>query len=479
MTPKRPRFSTCIRAIAACLAATVAVGSTNSASAVEQKYWGVTPYQVRIELAVDSRTRPAPQLAEQLAADLLDRIDAAIGPLWTTDLTIATGARRAALLDDLAATPWEELSPEVRSSDKLILLAVQATPAGWQLRSREFDAYLRRWNDPAAITVAQRSRLNEACFQALVDSFSPLAVVRTLEDNDEQVELLPRGHELPLPTGAMPFFTAGMALEPVLRRTDRSGELLENGVIPIPWTYLTAAVPQDDRWIADVHAGVRRPFRARRRGQVEQLAVGLSPRGGSTTVRFYARHDKEIGLAGYEVFEKSGDDDAQLTGVTNREGEVDIPRGERAVVMLFLRSDGQLLAKIPVAPGAVPRLEAPIADDAARLQAQAELRTVREELIDLVARRAILIGRVKSYLGADRLDDAQKLMIELGNLPGVSHFSREIDQAENSARSTDEAIQTRIEAMFADTRKLLATFLNRKPITDLQAEVNQARRAAN
>ncbi|MAT71467.1 MAG: hypothetical protein CMJ58_18315 [Planctomycetaceae bacterium] len=458
--------------------AVAVIFASRSAHAVEQKYWGETAYQVQIELAVDARLRPETDFAERLASALLRRIDAAVGPLWKTNLTVTAGVRRADLLRSLPATPWEDTPAEIRQSDKLLLLAVAATPQGWQIRTREFDSYLRRWNPVATTTVQQRRRLEEACFQALFASFSPLAEVRVIEGNDERVELLPRGHDLPLRGGRSPFFSSGMPLLPILRRSDRSGELLENGVVPLPWTYLSATEPQGDHWLADVHTGVRRPFRARRRGQVEQLAVGLSPRDAATIVRFYAREDKSIGLAGYEVFRKTSDGGTELVGVTDRHGEIEIPRSAEAIATLFLRSDGQLLAKIPVAPGAEQRLEAPIADDAARLRAQAELRTVREDLIDLVARRAILIGRARNYLETDRLKDAQQLMSELGKLPGVAQFSRQISLAERGNSSADASVQKRISTMFDDTRSLLAKFLSPKPINDLQAQINQARNSA-
>ncbi|MCA9238271.1 MAG: hypothetical protein KDA44_22515 [Planctomycetales bacterium] len=457
----------------------VAACASPCARAVEQKYWGVTPYRLRVEVAIDASWQPEPGLAERLAAELAERIDSAIGPLWKAEVVVAAGPRRATLLRGIPEFSWDDLSAEQRTLDKLLFVTLRANPSGWEIHCREFDVYLRRWGDALETRLQQRTRLDEAVFDTLVDAFSPLATVHTIEDDDAHVELLPRGYELPSRDGQTPFFAAGRPFEPILRRTDRAGELLENGVVPISWTYLSAIEPEDGAWLADVFTGVSRPFRARRRGQVEQLAIGLTPRGDSTVVRFYARQDKSIGLAGYEVFRKTGDEGTELIAVTDRDGEAVIGKFDEAIVTLYLRSDGQLLAKIPVAPGAIARLEAPIADDAARLRAQAELRTVREELIDLVARRAILMGRARSYLQAGRLDDAQKLMAELSELPGVAQFSREITMSERASESSDPGVQKRIETMFADTRSLLSKFLNPKPISDLQAEVSQARAAPN
>ena len=165
-------------------------------------------------------------------------------------------------------------------------------------------------------------------------------------------------------------------------------------------------------------------------------------------------------------------------GVTDRDGMITIPRTDEKVSMLLLRSDGQVLAKVPIAIGVSGVQQTPIADNVTRLQAQAEAQVVREELIDLVARRAIMMGRVKSMLKQGRIEDAKELMGELDALPSPSVFGRTI---ENAARripqSDDPSVQKRIDALFSSTREMLSKFLSTRPITDLQNEVNAAANA--
>src|SRR5690606_3405629 len=134
-------------------------------------------------------------------------------------------------------------------------------------------------------------------------------------------------------------------------------------------------------WIADIHTGIRRPFGPRRSSLIEQVAVALRNPPGPTRVRFHARSDAKQGLAGYEVFRTTPDGGSDLVGLTDRHGVISVPPGAGAVSMLLLRSDGQLLSKLPVAAGVPELIEAPVRDDATRLQAQAEARVVREELI--------------------------------------------------------------------------------------------------
>jgi hypothetical protein len=126
----------------------------------------------------------------------------------------------------------------------------------------------------------------------------------------------------------------------------------------------------------------------------------------------------------------------------------------------------------------VPLLEVPIADDTARLRAQAELTAVREQLIDIVARRAILMARVRARMEEGQLDEARQLLEELDDLPGRAQFDQMITAAERNRQnsSQDPVIQKRIDKLFADTRVLLGRVLDVRQISDLRNEVNAAAR---
>ena len=147
-----------------------------AACGAEQKYWGTTPYAVRIELAVAAAARPEPQFAERLAARLQELVDAGIGPTWHADLRLTGGARRWTLLEGLDAIDAAQPSPDdLAGTDKLLLAVVVAVPGGYEIEAREFDAYLRRWSPRSTRFTAQQSLLAEACLAELLDAFSPLA----------------------------------------------------------------------------------------------------------------------------------------------------------------------------------------------------------------------------------------------------------------------------------------------------------------
>jgi hypothetical protein len=143
--------------------------------------------------------------------------------------------------------------------------------------------------------------------------------------------------------------------------------------------------------------------------------------------------------------------------------------------MLLLRSDGQLLAKVPVPAGAGPTWNIPIADNVSRLRAQAEAQVVREQLVDVVARRAIMMARIRAMLKQNRIDDAKALMTELDSLPSISVFGRNIENAAKRIPASDDpAVQRTIDKLFSSTRELLTKLLSARAIIELQGEINSA-----
>jgi len=437
--------------------------------------WEESPYRIQLTLAVDDRARPRADFEASLRTMLLDRAAATIGPLWSLTVEIAAEPADRRFARDPRDLDWAALPAKRKRYDKLVWLAVVAEPLGYALSCREFDAFTQRWGPLHRRHMPQRSFVGEAAFQLLVDSFAPVALVSALGEQDPRVQLVFRGGALPRRASTDLFVAPGDPFLPLLRRTDRSGQIAKNGLTEIPWTLLTAAAPDDQGWLADVHSGMRNPFLAKRRGLVEQVAVSLKYPRGPTRIRFHARSDAQQGLAGYEVFRELAGNPPVKVGVTDRDGAIVVPPGDSAVSSLLLRSDGAMLARLSIVAGAPETIQAPIADDEVRLVAQSEARVVREELIDVVARRTIMMARIRAMLKAGKVDEARQLMSELDELPSASTFAGSINAtARRLPKSADPQVQKSIDRLFETTRELLSRFLDPRAITALQNEVNAA-----
>ncbi len=84
----------------------------------------------------------------------------------------------------------------------------------------------------------------------------------------------------------------------------------------------------------------------------------------------------------------------------------------------------------------------------------------QEELVDLVTRREVLLIQARARLEEKRLDEAAKLLDQVRSLKTREVFSRELADAQRRAVSPDPAIQKKIDALFAETQKLLQQHLD-------------------
>jgi hypothetical protein len=312
-------------------------------------------------------------------------------------------------------------------------------------------------------------------FALAQQAFTPLARFEVDPTDPQTVTLQPRGSALPSGADAPPWAKPGDVFVPYLRRTGRNGELAENGLTTVPWTYIEATEGADKSMKFHVTSGSRRPFGARRQARVEQLALAASPAETPTILTLHARKNEKKPLIGYEVLAQTDPKTPPASiGFSDTAGQVRIPPGKTPVETLQIKHGGQLLARLPVAPGAEREVKVPLPDDDARLAAEARLGAVREDLIDVVARRNILISRARQKIDKKDFAAAEALLRSLDDLPGRSQFELTLSSSARAIQSDDPQIQRRIDQMFQATKSLSAQFLDVKPISQLHDALREA-----
>jgi hypothetical protein len=456
------------------LAAAVLVAATSVAFAVDDKSWSTSPYRVQLHLAVESAANPGMISAEQLARQIDQRIQANISPLWNTELIVHQGSQKTKLFNHLHELEgYKEDYPS--TFDKQLFLTLKARLDGVRIACRERDNFTGRWTSPLEKTVRQELLLSEQCFALICETFAPLAIVRLDTTDEQRVFLDLKGADLVQQSGEQLFVSQGAVYQPFFVRSKPSANSSTSRIIEVPWTYLAVEELKAAAWQGLIYSGTRRPFGVRRRAGIEIKALAIKMPLPATRVRFHASHDKSLSLAGYEVFEKlPTDGEFAPLAVTDQQGIVSVTCGDAPIKWLALRSDSQLLAQVPVAPGSAPQIEIPIADDVARLLVQEMLTSFKEQLIDVVARRNILIARTRDQLQQGNSQQARKLLDEIGDLPTRANLDRSLGSIEGNPahRSANPRVQAKIDRLLADSRKLLGNFLSTREILELETEVN-------
>jgi hypothetical protein len=406
------------------------------------------------------------------------RVVAAIGPIWSFNIEIANGALRQRVLEQVASQiDKPPVDIPLTDLDKLVLITVQWNPEGYSLVAREYDTFVQRWGRPMRRQSRQPAALPEQIFALLCQAVAPLAHFEVVPNDDKHVNLRPRGAELMRGASAEPWTRPGDVFLPIFRRTTRGGQLVENGIQPVPWTFIEVVESKDPQTTAIIHSGTRRPFGTRRQGRVDQVAIALRFDPAETTLRLRSRVSAKKPLVGYEIFAQTdpGKPDALARlGATGRDGKLDVPPGKQQVRLLTIKNGGHLLARLPVVPGAQSEVEVPLPDDDAHLAAETALAALREDLVDVVARRNILMARVRQKIKSKDFDAAQKLLLEINELPGRAQFNLELTNAERRTRSADPQIQRRIEQLFEGTLAALTQYLDTRPVNELSNELRAA-----
>ncbi len=446
-------------------------------SLADDRGWDFDPYQVKALVALDVQGGLAEQLAGELPRYLRERVEASLGRAWTFEAQLATGVLRHSVLANLYTVSQDAPSEFSSSGGKLLLLAVQSTNEGFQLTAREFDHYVQRWGRPIQRKSHQSQMLAEQLFALAEHAVAPLARFELDPKNEKQVILYARGASLFTAGAGEPWAKPGDVFQPFLRRTTRGGQLAENGIQVVPWTYVETVSVDGPTLVGLVHSGNRRPFSARRQGRVEQIAVALTAEPRETILRLQSRSNANKPLVGYEMYaQKPGEETTTRIGASDSAGEVSVRPTAQRIQTLFIKHGGQLLAKLPVVPGAEPEIAVPLPDDDMRLEAEARLASMREELVDVVARRNILMARARHKIEQKDFDAAQELIRAVDQLPGQSQFNLTLSTASRLLRSDDPQIQRRIDQLFQATQTVLSQYLDSRPLSDLRAELRTAQR---
>jgi hypothetical protein len=446
----------------------------------DERGWEFQPYRIRVVVAIDAPGGLAEQLHYDVPKYLQQRVQGGIGPLWSIDVELADPLQKHLLSATVAVAPDDVPEAFAFDGDKLLLLSVRWTVQGFQIAAREHDYYVNRWGEAILSECRQNEALLESVFAAACQTIAPLTQLELAPDNDERVILKPRGAALMRKNSDTSWAVPGEVYLPIFRRTQRTGEVIEGGIQPVPWTFVVVEANQPSGFdnaslSARIHSGNRRPFGVRRIGRIEQLAIALRGNPGDTTIRLHSRTEAAKPLVGYEIYAQNPDDEGLTRiGLTNDEGKLAIPPGEARVRTLYVKNGGQLLARLPIVPGAVPQMDVPLPDDDPRLAAESRLAALREELIDVVARRNILLARVRQKIEQKQFAAAQEMLTAADQLPGRAQFNLTLATAARTLRSNDPQIQRRIDQLIEATQTVMNQYLDVRPINQLHDQLRAA-----
>lgn len=460
--------------LASGLALVLAAWLAGARQADAQSVWDLTPYRIRVLMAVDNRPEFTERLAESMRAVLAERTDTAVGAAWILQSGPAPDDLRPALLDGLAALSVEQVPQSLveLEADKLIFVTLTAGQGGWTIGARELDLQTRLLGTTVSRHVRQRQLLGEEAFQAVLGAFAPLARIEQVEG--KQVRLRLRAGGLPPLDPTLSWIGPGSVLRPVIRYNDRDGK--PRRIEPLEWTFMAVESLAGAELTSTLHSGLRSPLSGRRRGPVEQVALAVRPSGLPTRLVLKSRTDPQRRLAGYEVYSHPPHATAtHLVGRTDGQGELLVPADSAGLRVLLVKNGGELLARLPMLPGLFSVAAAEIPDDDQRLAAEGVITGLQRRFVDIIARRQVLMTRVRARMDEGKLEEAERFMEQLRRLGSHQQFMTMIALERRRTATTDELIQRKIDKLFDDTRQVVVRFLDQRQIDQLESELHALR----
>jgi hypothetical protein len=441
-----------------------------ASSALAQSVWEFSPYRVQAYLALEAAPEFGPELERDLAAQLASRVNTLIGAAWDLTVTPAPPSLHRVLTVDLESVTNELLPKQALQADKVFLLSIQGHAGGYELAARELDVRTMTWNAVVRLSVWQAAKLRDGLFRATCDAFAPLAQIGAVEK--KHVTLRLKAAALPVRDHSLTLVKPGTVFQPLFRYNDREGKARR--VTTVPFTFLIVDKAVKGEVQCTLHTGVRTALSGKRRGRVEQLALGVVPPQKPTTLIVQARNDPKQVLAGYDVYLSSEGSGAKWLGRTDWQGKLTVMPAAEPLRVLVIKSGGELLARMPVVPGLSAELAAPVPKNDEKLRAEGFLKGFQEDLIDMITRREVLLAQARSQLKANRLDVAEKVVTQLRAIHTRDELLRALDQEAKKVVSLDVAVQRKIDILFNETRKVLGEQLDPTAID----KIDEALRAA-
>jgi hypothetical protein len=204
----------------------------------------------------------------------------------------------------------------------------------------------------------------------------------------------------------------------------------------------------------------------------------VRPTGGSTELELHSRMlegDPKTArpMAGYAVYAHPIDSPkTDLVGRTDGDGKLTIPADASPLRILLVKHGGEPLARLPMMPGLEPHMRVEIPDDDDRLLAEGIITGFQEHFVDLIARRQVLMTRIRALLEENKPAEASALLDELRTFKRQEDYINEIRIQKQRAVSPDKRVQKKIDKLFDDTEQVIIRFLNPAEVEKVESDIS-------
>ena len=460
------------------------------------KPWDYRPYRVRVWICTDG------------SPDINANFDSLVKGIERRSILADPSAWE--LLVSRAPNPWryrfpewvenvdeiEDVSgfaelPELKYDDKLMVVCLESAGGLIRCRVREFDLLTRQWGALGKREVADKSQLDATVFDLISTAFMPIARIERVGQNNDVylraravnackrlTRTLDGKWEVVDNVGSPVWIRNDDRFLPIIRRTDRSGEISQ--LEPIEFTFLTISEVDGADVTAQIQSYHRAPLAGRTSKRAQKLALVIRPPEQSTELKFVSRDDETYPLEGFEVYSRpvgaKKEEASEYLGVSDWRGMIMIPPSKDGLRIIYVKRGNRPLKKLPIMPGLYSDLQTTLPNDEARLNAEGIIKGLESEILNLVAQRALYEKRIENALDKNKIDLAEKIFELYDDLPKLDSMLVRMasDESQLKTQSSDKRERDSIDRMFSGLKEMVTTSVSKSNSYELRKEILDA-----
>lgn len=463
-------------ALAGLLVAVAPVGTARGAPAPPATGGiGQEPYRIEAHVNVLPATRIDARGREVLLATWRTLVQRFVGAPWELTIAEEGSADPATPLEAFRA---EDFAPPPADRDKVWMIRVDRDGAGYALSGREFDVLCNRLGPIRRLSVPVVADLPRALLEFTVDLFCPTAEIVGQSGGGATLNVRGAGLEPASPVGRV--VASGTVFLPIRIVTTPEKK---SRYLTILYTYLRVSSVSGSEAQCSIQTGVRDPLTRRFTSRNRLVALGAKPGDQPTRLRFVTRGDRAP-AAGYVLTARGLPHGvAREVGTTDREGRIVLEPGFASglVALRLLAGSVEPMVELPLMPGASSNeLTIPFEPLPATVTLETQLDSLRDAVIDLVAIRARLEGRMKAREQGEDWDGLAATLKEYNALtPRATYADRLTRLKEDASREqarTKKPILTRTaQAQISEVQNLIDRYLTDDEARAYAAELDRVR----
>jgi hypothetical protein len=419
------------------------------------------PYRISLHLRCEPSARVDATRRAVLLREWQVLVRRFIGAPWVVTIAEPASALSTVDLETVAPEQFSALS----SFEKVWLVHVGRTASepGLVIAGREYDTASRRIGPLQHQQVEAIRDLPRALLEFSRDLFNPTADISGQEGGHAILNVQGAAIAPASPMGAV--VNKGTVFQALRLVSLRDGKLQ---ILRIPFTYLQVESVDGPIARCAITSALRDPLTKRVARPNSLAALGIKPGNKPLKLRFVTRPDSAP-AAGYTLTARLvPDGQPRELGTTDRSGRIVLQPGfaRGLVILRLLAGNVEPMVELPMMPGeSSDERTIPFDPKPETVALEAQIDSLRDEVVDLVALRARLEARMKARLDGEDWDGLDGALKEFARLTPRDDLSQKLtklkeEATEVQAKSKKAVLTRTAQGQISDLQSMLDRYLD-------------------